>query len=82
MAGMPESVIARAEEALHHLENGQFSTNSSNLADNLPLFSAVKPKKAQTTHDSPLIEEIKALNPDNLTPKEALDALYGLKAKL
>ncbi|MGE0108275.1 MAG: DNA mismatch repair protein MutS [Bdellovibrionales bacterium] len=82
MAGMPESVIARAEEALHHLESGQFSTNSSNLADNLPLFSAVKPKKAQTTHDSPLIEEIKAINPDNLTPKEALDVLYGLKAKL
>lgn len=81
MAGMPPSVIARAEEALHHLETGESGAKSANLADNLPLFSAIPSKKPDTNHDSSLIQEIKALNLDDMTPKQALEVLYSLKSK-
>ena len=44
--------------------------------DDLPLF-AKQVIEAPTT--DPLLEAIAALDPDSLTPREALDALYALK---
>jgi DNA mismatch repair protein MutS len=50
------------------------------LADDLPLFSAAIRREApKPAKDSALAEALRALNPDELTPKEALEALYRLK---
>ena len=52
--------------------------------DDLPLFAAVRPK-GQTEADakpSPALAALVSLNPDDLTPKAALDALYRLKGLL
>ena len=49
--------------------------------DDLPLFAAIRPK-GQTEADtkpSPALAALVSLNPDDLTPKAALDALYRLK---
>jgi DNA mismatch repair protein MutS len=49
--------------------------------DDLPLFAAARPTSpaARPAGPDPLREAIAALNPDDLSPREALDALYRLK---
>ena len=76
LAGLPESVIARAQEVLTLLQSGEQSGALSKLADDLPLFnaSAKAPPKS-----SPLEEKINSIDVDALSPKEALDILYELK---
>ncbi|NEW88628.1 DNA mismatch repair protein MutS [Rhodopseudomonas sp. WA056] len=84
LAGLPASVVARAKTVLAKLEandRGQPKT----LIDDLPLFAitALAPAEAAPPSEAePLIEAVKALHPDEMTPREALDALYALKAKL
>ncbi|MDX2143649.1 MAG: DNA mismatch repair protein MutS [Rhodospirillaceae bacterium] len=81
LAGMPAPVIARAEEVLEILEKSDQIGSARKLAADLPLFAALahppKPAKAQVSRE--LDEVLKALNPDNLSPREALEALYRLK---
>jgi DNA mismatch repair protein MutS len=48
------------------------------LIDELPLFSAAKAKVAAAS-GSPVEAELKALTVDELSPRQALDALYRLK---
>ncbi|MBM3512755.1 MAG: DNA mismatch repair protein MutS [Alphaproteobacteria bacterium] len=81
LAGLPDAVIARAEEVLATLERGGKAGPSVKLADDLPLFAAT-PRKAAPPVQSPLETELDALSPDELTPRAALDALYRLKALL
>ena len=76
LAGLPESVIARAQEVLTLLQSGEQSGALSKLADDLPLFNA-SAKAAPKT--SPLEEKINSIDVDTLSPKEALDILYELK---
>jgi DNA mismatch repair protein MutS len=56
------------------------------LIDDLPLFAvtsrASDNEQAPSPEASALIEALNAIQPDELTPREALDALYALKAKL
>ncbi|MGH6866820.1 MAG: MutS-related protein, partial [Methyloceanibacter sp.] len=80
LAGLPAPVLARAGEVLHALEKADGRPKPSALADDLPLFSAAK--AAEPKQASRLEEEIWALNPDAMTPKQALEALYRLKALL
>jgi DNA mismatch repair protein MutS len=51
------------------------------LIDDLPLFSvsATPPPAPARSKPSPLEEMLEAIHPDDLTPREALDALYRLK---
>src|SRR5262249_29773992 len=44
LAGLPAAVIARAEEVLRQLETGEQANTATKLADDLPLFSAARPK--------------------------------------
>jgi DNA mismatch repair protein MutS len=51
------------------------------LIDELPLFSASRTKSASmTSTDSAVDAELRALAIDELTPRQALEALYRLKA--
>jgi DNA mismatch repair protein MutS len=80
LAGLPQAVLARAETVLHTLEkNGGGQTNKK-LVDDLPLFSAMRPTSPPAPKGPSEIERaVAALNPDEMTPREALDALYRLK---
>ncbi|OQM73974.1 DNA mismatch repair protein MutS [Manganibacter manganicus] len=81
LAGLPEAVVARAREVLHQLEEGEIAGKADRLVDDLPLFSvAVKRETAKPAkHDNALGGALAALHPDEMTPREALEALYRLK---
>lgn len=82
LAGLPNMVIKRAEQVLDSLENDNKSNNLATLAEDLPLFAILKQKEEVVEQKSPLIEAVKALNPDDLSPKEALEKLYEIKSLL
>ncbi|ABA03757.1 DNA mismatch repair protein MutS [Nitrobacter winogradskyi Nb-255] len=84
LAGLPPSVIARAKSVLAKLEAQDRGSTVRVLVDDLPLFAVTSRtgESAPTGETSPLIEALKSLHPDEMSPREALDALYALKAKL
>jgi DNA mismatch repair protein MutS len=85
LAGLPPPVIARAKAVLAKLEAQDRGQTARALVDDLPLFAVPSRAAAETAAPSEaeqLVEAVKALHPDEMTPREALDALYALKAKL
>lgn len=76
MAGLPKQVIARAEEVLHKLENRNANRRKDTLTD-LPLFCTQPP--AQPAMDPELESLLDNIDPDELTPKEALDIVYRIR---
>jgi len=80
LAGLPKPVIARAEEVLEILEQGDAGGALTRLADDLPLFSAARRPSSKLAPPPPSVVEaaVKAINPDELTPKAALDLVYRL----
>ncbi len=81
LAGLPHAVIGRAEAILHSLEKGEQSSAVAKLADDLPLFAAVvkKSKDAPKSNDSKIVKLLTEVNPDDITPREALELMYQLK---
>ena len=75
LAGLPRSAVERARSVLARLEATGGSARVE-IVDELPLFAQVM---AETAPD-PLEAALTELNPDELSPKEALEALYRLKA--
>ncbi|PZP55403.1 MAG: DNA mismatch repair protein MutS [Micavibrio aeruginosavorus] len=76
IAGLPSAVIDRSTEVLNLLEKEGSSGKASKLTQELPLFSAQpKPLPQETEFD----KKLKDLDPDSMSPKEALDTLYQLK---
>jgi DNA mismatch repair protein MutS len=83
LAGLPPPVIERAEKVLVSLESGDSANVAGRLAEDLPLFSAAPaPAPAPARGPSEAEEALMALAPDDLSPREALDALYKLRALL
>jgi DNA mismatch repair protein MutS len=84
LAGLPAAAVARAEEVLKTLEQGEQAGALARLADDLPLFAATPAAGAAPgpAGPSPLEAALEALHPDELTPKAALEALYRLKSLL
>jgi DNA mismatch repair protein MutS len=85
LAGLPPAVIARAKSVLAKLEAQDRGQTARALVDDLPLFavpSRAAAEKAPPSEAEKLIEAVKALHPDEMSPREALEALYALKAKL
>ena len=73
MAGIPGSVVKAARRQLRELE--QRASINPLQPD---LFAALpEPIEVET---SPALERLAAIDPNELTPKQALDALYELKA--
>ena len=79
LAGLPESVVERARAVLHRLEEGQISGKPATLIDDLPLFSVVARREPPKAASDGLSVAVAALHPDEMTPREALEALYMLK---
>jgi DNA mismatch repair protein MutS len=85
LAGLPPPVIARAKAVLAKLEAQDRGQTARALADDLPLFavpSRAAAEPAPPSEAEQLLEAVKALHPDEMSPREALEALYALKAKL
>ena len=79
LAGLPDPVVARAREILSALEQGTDSGPKA-IIDDLPLFAASPPPAPASPQTSPAMERLAQISPDELTPKQALDLLYDLKA--
>ncbi len=72
LAGVPRSVIEKAKAKLRHLEDHAYSPQQvETLANQLDLFSA------QECH--PVVGLLEDMNPDELSPRQALELLYRLK---
>ncbi|WP_246752876.1 DNA mismatch repair protein MutS [Sinorhizobium sp. BG8] len=84
LAGLPSSVVARARDVLAKLEDADRKNPASQLIDDLPLFQvAVRREEAMRSAGPSKVEEaLKALSPDDMTPREALEALYALKKEV
>ena len=82
LAGLPKPVIERARTVLNALEEGERERSAPRaLIDDLPLFSAVAETPPQLGRKCPSELELRlaALMPDEMSPRDALDALYELK---
>ncbi|GAA4221770.1 DNA mismatch repair protein MutS [Sagittula marina] len=83
LAGLPKAVITRARDVLEALEKGERERASPKaLIDDLPLFSVATKAAPQTVSretPSELEERLKSITPDDMSPREALQALYELK---
>ena len=88
LAGLPASVIERAKVVLARIEAEDRVSPARRLIDALPLFASARPAppvQADSAQDSAviaLVEALGALNPDEMSPRDALEALYALKARL
>jgi DNA mismatch repair protein MutS len=81
LAGLPPPVLTRAQEVLALLEQGDQGNALTRLADDLPLFRAAAEAAASYEAAPDALRALLAtLRPDELTPREALDLVYRLKA--
>jgi len=76
LAGLPPAVVARAKAVLAKLEAGRDATGGIAAGlDDLPLFATAPEPEAP----DPIAAALGDIDPDSLTPREALEALYRLK---
>jgi DNA mismatch repair protein MutS len=78
LAGLPPPVLARARSVLAKLEEGRAATGGIAAGlDDLPLFAAAAQEEAAP---DPLAAALADVEPDTLSPREALELVYRLKA--
>jgi DNA mismatch repair protein MutS len=84
LAGLPASVIERAKIVLAQIEAEDRVSPARRLIDDLPLFASARAAAPAQTDAAlvALVEALAALNPDEMSPRDALEALYALKAQL
>jgi DNA mismatch repair protein MutS len=76
LAGLPRAVVHRAEEVLSSLEDKRHSSGKIKAASSPQLLLFVG-----ETVSSEVADELSKLEPDSMTPLEALNKLYELKKK-
>jgi DNA mismatch repair protein MutS len=74
LAGVPPSVVGRAREVLERLESDKAAHGR---LDDLPLFAMAEPPALPPS--SAVEDALMGIEPDELSPREALEALYRLK---
>lgn len=79
LAGVPAPVVIRAREVLERLER---ETGAPAHLDDLPLFAATAPGVAERSGPSAVDSAVAELDPDSMSPREAMAALYRLKGLL
>jgi DNA mismatch repair protein MutS len=84
LAGLPDAVIERARDVLHQLESGERQTAAQrqSLIDDLPLFRVAPAPAPAPKAESQVEKRLTEISPDELSPREALAALYELKSLL
>ena len=79
LAGLPPPVLARAKAILARLEAGRQATGGIAAGlDDLPLFAAMQ--EAEEEQCDAIRTAVQELDVDAMTPRDALDTLYRLKA--
>ncbi|PWC83793.1 DNA mismatch repair protein MutS [Azospirillum sp. TSH100] len=87
LAGLPPAVVGRADEVLKLLESGDQNATIHRLAEDLPLFSAALKRPAKVVAEveaapagpSAVEVALAGIDPDSLTPRQALEELYRLR---
>ncbi|WP_395173701.1 DNA mismatch repair protein MutS [Roseibium alexandrii] len=82
LAGLPATVVERSKQVLSQLEEQDRNAPSQNLIDELPLFATLAPSPSapvSSQETDPIHEALGDFDPDDMTPREALEALYKLK---
>lgn len=85
LAGVPAPVVRRAATLLSALEGAGGPLGAGSALGALPLFAAAatpEPPATLCEEEPPALAALVALDPDRLSPREALDALYRLKSLL
>ena len=82
LAGLPPAVVKRAREVLARLEKTDRRQGTSGSLEDLPLFAHEPSRPASGGRDAPSELELALdkINPDELSPRAALEALYELKS--
>jgi len=78
LAGLPDIVVKRARAILEELEQSK-RLDMGQFIDELPLFASFDVADEGNSID-PAIERLRKIDPDDLTPKQALSELYELIA--
>jgi DNA mismatch repair protein MutS len=79
LAGVPGHVIRAARRRLTELEEQGFTASPQR---DLFTLSAPPAGEAAEPAEHPAVEALRGLDPDAMTPRDALDALYRLRQKL
>jgi DNA mismatch repair protein MutS len=74
LAGVPDAAIRRARGYLEKLEQQRETAGETAVQGSLPLAPVEEPH--------PLLDALSSIDPDDMTPREALDKLYELKRRL
>ncbi|OAN80116.1 DNA mismatch repair protein MutS [Jannaschia sp. EhC01] len=83
LAGLPDAVITRAQIVLDALEKGEREGGQRKaVIDDLPLFAMTPALAPKAATPSQVEEKLRAVHPDEMTAREALNLLYELKAEL
>ena len=82
LAGVPDQVITNAQQELSKLENTAHLLNSVAVGDEQPQQSDLFAAPTNTATNKALLKALTQMNPDDLSPKAALDTLYTLKSLL
>ncbi|MEE4204611.1 MAG: DNA mismatch repair protein MutS, partial [Halieaceae bacterium] len=75
LAGVPPTVLRAARDKLQELES------APKPAATYQTLAPAQDDLFQAARRDPVLERLEALDPDSMTPREALDALYALKAQ-
>jgi DNA mismatch repair protein MutS len=87
LAGVPKEVVARAKKILATLESGTFLSNSSSVSGQAPAEALAEPTAPQMSFfgsgdNHPVLQELKGLEVDDLTPRDALNLIAEWKKKV
>ena len=80
LAGLVTKREVSAEEVLEVLERGEQGGALARLADDLPLFSAARRRAEPAPRESAAEALLRDIRPDELTPRDALELIYRLRA--
>jgi DNA mismatch repair protein MutS len=85
LAGLPESVLKRAQEVLHNLETGELNeAGMPKIGQSLANGETPEPQQLplfrETEH--PVLRKLGEVSPDELSPKQAMEVLYELTRML
>jgi DNA mismatch repair protein MutS len=76
LAGIPRNVLKQARHQLSKLEKG------GNENPQLGLFTTYEEPEPELEAETPVLDALEEIEPDELTPRAALDLVYKLKALL
>ena len=81
LAGLPDKVLDRAREVLSNLENSEYDTmGTPKIGLSQESSSAIENQQLNLFQEPipPLVQKLREIDPDSLSPREALDLIYKL----